>query len=136
MIAYSAVIFLIGYLAYHCTKACPTDPAIHIQRKLEAVGREKDFDPNSGSVGGNRLEMYCTLCKKYVENSTKHCGVCNRCVYGFDHHCDWLNNCIGKINYRAFKILIAWFLVYLILNLGMTIILFGTGKMTSNDSSK
>ena len=136
LMVYTAITFLIGYLAYVCTNSCPTDPVIHIQRELEEGGKETEFDPNTGSLEGKKLNLYCTLCDKYVDDSTKHCGSCNRCVYGFDHHCDWLNNCVGKLNYKAFRSLIAWFSVYLILDIGIILALFLSGLMSKHEKSK
>ena len=132
LLAYTVLTFLVGYLAYICTKISPTDPAIHTQRELSALGKEKSFNPSTGSIEGKRLDMFCTICKKYVDISTKHCGTCNRCVYGFDHHCEWLNNCVGKLNYKVFRLLIAWFFVFLILDLGMIVILFISGLMNTH----
>lgn len=130
MVVYTAVVFVIAYLAYACTKSCPTDPVIHTQRQLEAEGKGDEFDQNTGSLEGKKLSLYCIICEKFVDDSTKHCGACNRCVYGFDHHCEWLNNCIGKLNYRIFRSLIAWFSIYVILNLGIILALFLSGIIT------
>ena len=55
---------------------------------------------------------YCTVCRSYVEKSSKHCGQCDRCIHGFDHHCKWLNNCIGLTNYKNFIVLLITVLVY------------------------
>lgn len=74
--------------------------------------------------------MFCTVCDKYVEERTKHCGACNRCCFEFDHHCEWLNNCIGKSNYKAFLALIAWLMVYLILDFLLIVAMFETGHMS------
>ena len=57
------------------------------------------------------MDLYCNICKCYVQENTKHCGPCNRCCERFDHHCNWLNNCIGQANYKTFfKLILAFFL--------------------------
>jgi len=52
------------------------------------------------------LDYYCSMCKIFVTERTKHCRVCGKCVHNFDHHCKWLNNCIGKFNYKKFLALV------------------------------
>lgn len=52
-------------------------------------------------------ELFCEICRIYVNEQTKHCGKCNRCVNTFDHHCKWVNNCIGQPNYKWFLGLIS-----------------------------
>ena len=119
-------VFYLGTLAVISN---PVDPAITKQRELMIEGQLGDFDPKTAGVGGTNLTLFCSICKKFVHESTKHCGGCNRCCYGFDHHCDWLNNCIGKQNYSLFRRLIAWYMVYLLMTLLLIVFLFVSGKM-------
>ena len=119
-------VFYLGTLA---VLSNPVDPAITKQRKLMISNQLDQFNHENGGVGGTKLNLFCSICKKYVHDSTKHCSGCNRCCYGFDHHCDWLNNCIGKQNYSIFRRLIAWYLIYLLMTLLLIVLLFVKGKM-------
>lgn len=46
--------------------------------------------------------IYCYVCEKAVNKTSKHCKFCRKCITAFDHHCKWLNTCIGEANYRYF----------------------------------
>eukprot|EP00249_Psilotum_nudum_P023539 c28915_g1_i2 orf=513-2861(+) len=65
--------------------------------------------------------LFCTLCNAEVRKYSKHCRSCDKCVDGFDHHCRWLNNCVGRKNYVTFVSLMAWSLMFLILEWGVGI---------------
>lgn len=47
-------------------------------------------------------DIYCYVCEKAVNKTSKHCKFCRKCITAFDHHCKWLNTCIGVANYRYF----------------------------------
>jgi DHHC palmitoyltransferase len=130
---FAFVLLQVVCYGYICTRDCPTDPAVHKQRNLALNGKEHTFNHKKASQTGECLPLYCTVCEKFVEESTKHCGTCNRCVFGFDHHCEWLNNCIGKTNYATFRNLLACFLSLLLLSLSATMAMIITGNMNRRD---
>ena len=120
------------YLAYVCTVACPTDPIVQQQRIFRKHNLE--YDSHSGNRD-TKDDMYCNVCNLIVQGRTKHCAQCNRCCAQFDHHCVWLNNCIGIENYKNFRRLIFWFLLFNIFSLALITItaIFG---LLSSDSTK
>ncbi|XP_068639773.1 probable protein S-acyltransferase 19 [Aristolochia californica] len=63
--------------------------------------------------------LFCTLCNAEVRKFSKHCRSCDKCVDGFDHHCRWLNNCVGRKNYITFLFLMAFGLVWLLIEFGV-----------------
>ncbi|XP_068646867.1 probable protein S-acyltransferase 19 [Aristolochia californica] len=63
--------------------------------------------------------LFCTLCNAEVRKFSKHCRSCDKCVDGFDHHCRWLNNCVGRKNYISFLFLMAFSLVWLLVEFGV-----------------
>ena len=119
------------YLTYVCTAACPTDPIVQQQR----IFRKHNLDYDSGSNRDTKDDMYCNVCNLIVQGRTKHCAQCNRCCAQFDHHCVWLNNCIGIENYKNFRRLIFWFLLFNLFSLALITItaIFG---LLSSDSTK
>ncbi|KAG9442547.1 hypothetical protein H6P81_018401 [Aristolochia fimbriata] len=63
--------------------------------------------------------LFCTLCNAEVRKFSKHCRSCDKCVDGFDHHCRWLNNCVGRKNYITFLFLMAFSLIWLLVEFGV-----------------
>ena len=114
------------YFAYTVTSSIPTDPLVFKQRYMR-----KYQIPQTEviMVGGKALELYCSVCDSYVQDSTKHCATCNRCCADFDHHCKWLNNCIGGSNYIGFRKLTFAFLIFCFLNILQLIILHAYGLL-------
>ena len=134
LLVLQAIMFaVVVWKAYKVVISNPNDPAIVKQRQLKADNLLHEFDATVGSVTGEKLHLYCSICKAYVHESTKHCGGCNRCCHGFDHHCDWLNNCIGVGNYKLFRQLIAWYLVFILVTWVLVTLLFTTDLMTAKD---
>ncbi|MED6223469.1 hypothetical protein PIB30_074282 [Stylosanthes scabra] len=74
--------------------------------------------------GGGDDALFCTLCDAEVRKFSKHCRSCDKCVDGFDHHCRWLNNCVGQKNYSSFIALMAFSLMWLVLEAGVGIAVF------------
>ncbi|KAK3444652.1 probable protein S-acyltransferase 19 [Eucalyptus grandis] len=68
--------------------------------------------------------LFCTLCNTEVRKFSKHCRSCDKCVDGFDHHCRWLNNCVGRRNYVTFISLMAFSLLWLVIEAGVGIAIF------------
>ena len=110
-------------LAYLCTAAIPTDILVSKQRELEQLN--EIFRPVWDDTG-EPMDLHCSICNAYVQESTKHCGPCNRCCENFDHHCKWLNNCIGTENYSIFRRLINAYLIFTLSSL----LLFVHAKVT------
>ncbi|XP_031375910.1 probable protein S-acyltransferase 19, partial [Punica granatum] len=77
-----------------------------------------------GQQGGGEDALFCTLCNAEVRKFSKHCRSCDKCVDGFDHHCRWLNNCVGYKNYFTFIALMAFSLVWLVMEAGVGIAVF------------
>ncbi|KAK6918032.1 Palmitoyltransferase, DHHC domain [Dillenia turbinata] len=71
--------------------------------------------------GMSQEALFCTLCNAEVHKFSKHCRSCDKCVDGFDHHCRWLNNCVGRKNYVTFISLMAFSLIWLIIEAGVGI---------------
>ena len=90
------------------------------------------FDMTTAN-NGQPVELFCNICKVYVQERTKHCGTCNRCCSEFDHHCNWLNNCIGSENYQEFRILINWFFAFITLHLVLFSSLWACGLLKASD---
>ncbi|XP_054797136.1 probable protein S-acyltransferase 19 isoform X2 [Prosopis cineraria] len=81
-------------------------------RKQEAAAEQQ---------GGGEDALFCTLCNAEVRKFSKHCRSCDKCVDGFDHHCRWLNNCVGHKNYVTFIALMAFSLMWLVIEAGVGI---------------
>ncbi|KAI4305436.1 hypothetical protein L6164_028802 [Bauhinia variegata] len=81
-------------------------------RKQEAAAEQQ---------GTGEDALFCTLCNAEVRKFSKHCRSCDKCVDGFDHHCRWLNNCVGHKNYITFIALMAFSLVWLVIEAGVGI---------------
>ncbi|KAK6918019.1 Palmitoyltransferase, DHHC domain, partial [Dillenia turbinata] len=71
--------------------------------------------------GMSQEALFCTLCNAEVHKFSKHCRSCDKCVDGFDHHCRWLNNCVGRKKYVTFISLMAFSLIWLIIEAGVGI---------------
>ncbi|KAK6919787.1 Palmitoyltransferase, DHHC domain [Dillenia turbinata] len=71
--------------------------------------------------GMSQEALFCTLCNAEVRKFSKHCRSCDKCVDEFDHHCRWLNNCVGRKNYVTFISLMAFSLIWLIIEAGVGI---------------
>ncbi|KAF1897034.1 hypothetical protein Lal_00034736 [Lupinus albus] len=71
--------------------------------------------------GSGEDALFCTLCNSKVCKLSKHCRSCDKCVDGFDHHCRWLNNCVGHKNYYSFIALMAFSLMWLVIEAGVGI---------------
>jgi hypothetical protein len=69
-------------------------------------------------------QVWCTYCKAYVFETSKHCRLCDKCVANFDHHCHWLNNCIGGVNYDYFFKMLVLLSFMLIMQLSVGIYTF------------
>ncbi|XP_028789677.1 probable protein S-acyltransferase 19 [Neltuma alba] len=80
-------------------------------RKQEAAAEQQ----------GGEDALFCTLCNAEVRKFSKHCRSCDKCVDGFDHHCRWLNNCVGHKNYITFIALMAFSLMWLVIEAGVGI---------------
>ncbi|KAK4278729.1 hypothetical protein QN277_016535 [Acacia crassicarpa] len=80
-------------------------------RKQEAAAEQQ----------GGEDALFCTLCNAEVRKFSKHCRSCDKCVDGFDHHCRWLNNCVGHKNYVTFISLMAFSLIWLVIEAGVGI---------------
>jgi len=93
LVVFSLLSCMIVIVNYWVTAACVQDPIIQKQLNFKAQG--KRFSTKKAGVDGRNLNLWCNLCKAFVNDSTKHCGLCNQCTLSFDHHCNWLNNCIG-----------------------------------------
>ncbi|XP_015952738.1 probable protein S-acyltransferase 19 [Arachis duranensis] len=78
-------------------------------------------DTTADEQGGGDDALFCTLCDAEVRKFSKHCRSCDKCVDGFDHHCRWLNNCVGQKNYISFIALMAFSLMWLVLEAGVGI---------------
>ena len=117
---------LTTYYAYIVTASTPTDPLVIKQRFFDKHSMHFDI---STANNGKPIDLYCNICKVYVQERTKHCGPCNRCCSEFDHHCNWLNNCIGSENYREFRILINWFFTFITLSLVLFVAVWACGLL-------
>ncbi|KAK9670077.1 hypothetical protein RND81_13G175500 [Saponaria officinalis] len=74
---------------------------------------------------GNREDaLFCTLCNAEVRKFSKHCRSCDKCVDAFDHHCRWLNNCVGRKNYMTFISLMAFSLLWLVIEAALGLAVF------------
>lgn len=67
---------------------------------------------------GNR---YCDKCKIIQLMGTVHCYDCDVCVLEMDHHCPWTGKCIGKGNIKQFYYFIGSTLLFMILNIVVSI---------------
>jgi hypothetical protein len=54
-----------------------------------------------------------------VFKSSHHCFRCGKCAHDFDHHCKYLNVCIGRSNYIGFLRLLATYILYNFLLIGL-----------------
>jgi palmitoyltransferase ZDHHC1/11 len=59
------------YTGYMCCLIDPADNAV--------LSDQRPSDEEDG--------VYCYLCERNVDDTSKHCRFCDKCVVGFDHHC-------------------------------------------------
>lgn len=61
------------------------------------------------------LKLLCPKCTKAVPLNSHHCGICNLCLLDHNHHCLFLGVCIARGNRSAFRRLVLWCMVGLLL---------------------
>mmetsp|Transcript_44673 Transcript_44673/g.72723 ORF Transcript_44673/g.72723 Transcript_44673/m.72723 type:complete len:300 (+) Transcript_44673:182-1081(+) len=106
-------VFSVGIwlLLWSYYKACVLDPGFtNLEIPHDGDDPEAALNPKSSFSSPNR---FCDKCDppRVKPPRAHHCRQCKRCVEKMDHHCPWLNNCVGRDNYKAFLLFVAYVMV-------------------------